>query len=54
MTLPIPAPKRGNFLDYFFDDFEYPRDIAFNPLPLGSLYSYVVLPWLNKRLGYEN
>lgn len=38
--------------DYFDDEVEYPKDIAENPLPLGTLYSYVSSTFLNGFINY--
>lgn len=40
------------FSKYFRDEVEYPRDIAANPLPIGTRYDYVSNTFLNGFINY--
>lgn len=40
------------FLDFFTDSKEYPKDIAANPLPMGTLYDFVSNQFLDGFINY--
>lgn len=40
--------------EYFDDLIDYPKDIADNPLPFGTLYQYVSATFLNGFINYIN
>lgn len=57
---PIPSMLGGRgltavepkFLDYFTESIEYPRNVAANPIPMNTLWSYISSTFLNGFINY--
>jgi hypothetical protein len=41
-----------NFMDFFTEEIEYPTDVALNPLPIGTHYSYISSTFLDGFINY--
>ena len=39
-------------MDYFDDEVEYPNDVALNPLPMNTFWSYISSTFLNGFINY--
>jgi hypothetical protein len=44
--------KPEDFMGYFENEVEYPRNIAFNPLPLNTMWWYISEAFLNGFINY--
>lgn len=46
--------KKENIWDYFDDTVEYPKDIAYNPIPWNVVWTYISSTFLNGFVNYVN
>ncbi len=44
--------NKKTIMDYFNDEIEYPNDVALNPLPMNTLWSYISSTFLNGFVNY--
>lgn len=56
-TMTIPNSLRqqvsdASFLGYFEDSIEYPRNVASNPIPMNTLWTYISSTFLNGFINY--
>lgn len=42
----------NTIMDYFNDEIEYPQDVALEPLPINTLWSYISSTFLNGFINY--
>lgn len=46
--------KNKTIWDYFNDNIEYPREVAFNPIPYNTVWTYISVTFLNGFINYVN
>lgn len=44
--------KNKTIWDYFNDNIEYPKEVAFNPIPYNTVWTYISVTFLNGFINY--